>query len=75
MLIDNPENLEDIRKRETDITKERIKKILTAGANVVLVTGGIDDQNLKPFIDAGLNFETRFSTYLHLVCSMLYILG
>lgn len=39
--------------READITKERIQKILTTGANVVLTTGGIDDMCLKYFVDAG----------------------
>jgi T-complex protein 1 subunit alpha len=39
--------------RESDITKERIMKILNSGANVVLTTGGIDDLNLKYFIEAG----------------------
>ena len=39
--------------RESDITKERIQKILGAGANVVLVTGGIDDLCLKYFVEAG----------------------
>lgn len=39
--------------RESDITKERIEKILSAGANVVLVTGGIDDLCLKYFVEAG----------------------
>jgi T-complex protein 1 subunit alpha len=39
--------------RESDITKERIEKILSAGANVVLVSGGIDDLCLKYFVEAG----------------------
>ena len=39
--------------RESDITKERIQKILSAGANVVLTTGGIDDLCLKYFVEAG----------------------
>lgn len=39
--------------READITKERIQKILGAGANVVLVSGGIDDLCLKYFVEAG----------------------
>ena len=39
--------------READITKERIQKILSAGANVVLTTGGIDDLCLKYFVEAG----------------------
>eukprot|EP00800_Vazella_pourtalesii_P018646 TRINITY_DN6070_c0_g1_i1.p1 TRINITY_DN6070_c0_g1~~TRINITY_DN6070_c0_g1_i1.p1 ORF type:complete len:560 (-),score=134.55 TRINITY_DN6070_c0_g1_i1:323-1891(-) len=51
--IENPDNLEPIRQREIDITKERIHKILSSGANVVLTTSGIDDQSMKPFIDAG----------------------
>lgn len=36
-----------IRQREMDITKERIQKILEAGANVILTTKGIDDLALK----------------------------
>lgn len=39
--------------RESDITKERIEKILATGANVVLVSGGIDDLCLKYFVEAG----------------------
>ena len=39
--------------RESDITKERIQKILASGANVVLTTGGIDDLCLKYFVEAG----------------------
>lgn len=39
--------------READITKERIAKILGAGANVILTTGGIDDLCLKYFVEAG----------------------
>jgi T-complex protein 1 subunit alpha len=46
-LITDPEKLEGIRQRESDITKERIQKILAAGANVILCTGGIDDLCLK----------------------------
>ena len=33
--------------RESDITKERIEKILKAGANVILTSKGIDDMSLK----------------------------
>lgn len=39
--------------RESDITKERIQKIMATGANVVLTTGGIDDLCLKYFVEAG----------------------
>lgn len=39
--------------RESDITKERIQKILAAGANVILTTGGIDDMCLKYFVETG----------------------
>lgn len=38
--------------REANITKERIAKILGAGANVILTTGGIDDLCLKYFVEA-----------------------
>lgn len=53
VLISDPEQLEAVRKRESDITKERIEKILAAGANVVLTTQGIDDMCLKYFVEAG----------------------
>ncbi|XP_003740498.1 T-complex protein 1 subunit alpha [Galendromus occidentalis] len=53
VLVSEPEKLEAIRQREMDITKERITKILSAGANVVLTTGGIDDLCLKYFVEAG----------------------
>ena len=36
-----------------DITKERIQKILAAGANVVLTTQGVDNLCMKYFVDAG----------------------
>jgi len=53
VLVTNPDELDAIRDRESDITKERIQKILKAGANVVLTTGGIDDLCLKYFVEAG----------------------
>jgi len=53
VLVSEPEKLEAIRQREMDITKERINKILSAGANVILSTGGIDDLCLKYFVEAG----------------------
>ena len=39
--------------RESEITLERIRKILATGANVVLTTKGIDDLCLKEFVEAG----------------------
>jgi T-complex protein 1 subunit alpha len=53
ITIDDPEQLEAIRKRESEITLERVRKILAAGANVILTTKGIDDLCLKEFIEAG----------------------
>ena len=52
VLVQNPENLENIRQRELDVTKERCKKIIDAGANVILCTKGIDDFALKYFVEA-----------------------
>lgn len=54
ITIDDPEQLEAIRERELTLTKERIQKILKAGANVVLTTKGIDDMCLKMFVEAGV---------------------
>ncbi|RLV94019.1 T-complex protein 1 subunit alpha [Spathaspora sp. JA1] len=49
--IEDPDQLEEIRKREYGIIIERIQKILQAGANVVLTTKGIDDLCLKEFVE------------------------
>lgn len=43
----------DLLHSESDITIERIRKILAAGANVILTTKGIDDLCLKEFVEAG----------------------
>ncbi|GLU04061.1 hypothetical protein SLE2022_212270 [Rubroshorea leprosula] len=53
VLVNDPRELEKIREREADMTKERIEKLLKAGANVVLTTKGIDDMALKYFVEAG----------------------
>ncbi|XP_072265416.1 T-complex protein 1 subunit alpha [Pyxicephalus adspersus] len=53
VIISDPSKLDQIRQRESDITKERIQKILATGANVIFTTGGIDDMCLKYFVDAG----------------------
>lgn len=53
ITIDDPIQLEEIRKRESEITLERVRKILASGANVVLTTKGIDDLCLKEFVEAG----------------------
>lgn len=53
VTIDDPDQLEAIRKRESEITLERIRKILAAGANVIFTTKGIDDLCLKEFVEAG----------------------
>ena len=54
VLITDPSKLEAIRQREIDIAKERIQKIINAGANVVLTTGGIDDMCSKYMVEAGV---------------------
>jgi hypothetical protein len=51
--------------RESDVTKERIQKLLKAGANVIMTTKGIDDMALKvsavwPFARGGQQFVECF---------------
>ncbi|XWS56890.1 hypothetical protein CRYUN_Cryun09bG0124700 [Craigia yunnanensis] len=53
VLVTDPRELEKIPEREADMTKERIEKLLKAGANVVLTTKGIGDMALKYFVEAG----------------------
>ncbi|UZJ52013.1 hypothetical protein CBS101457_001333 [Exobasidium rhododendri] len=53
VTIDDPDQLEKIRARESEMVLERVRKILAAGANVILTTKGIDDLCLKEFVEAG----------------------
>jgi len=53
VLVEDPDQIEAIRQREYDISKEKIQHILNSGANVILTTGGIDDLCLKYFVEAG----------------------
>ena len=52
VVVQNPDNLENIRQRELDLTKERCKKIIDSGANVIICSKGIDDFALKYFVEA-----------------------
>ena len=61
MLINDPEKLGAMRERESDITKERIEKILATGANVIFTTQGIDDMVLKYFVEKGAIAARRVS--------------
>ena len=51
--VTDPQEVENIKRREMDITKEKILKILATGAKIVLTTKGIDDLCLKYFVEAG----------------------
>lgn len=53
VLVDDPKNLEQIRQKECDVLKERIQKILNAGANVILTKMGLDDIAAKYLVEAG----------------------
>eukprot|EP00977_Amphora_coffeiformis_P014897 scaffold4244_cov167-Amphora_coffeaeformis.AAC.10 len=52
--VKDPEEVERIKQREMDLTKEKIQMILAAGAKVVLTTKGIDDLCMKYFVEAGV---------------------
>lgn len=53
IVVTDTKQVEEIRQRELDITKEKIMRILDSGAKVVLTTKGIDDLCLKYFVEAG----------------------
>jgi len=53
VVVTDTKQVEEIRQREMDITKEKIQKIIEAGARVILTTKGIDDLCLKYFVEAG----------------------
>lgn len=51
--VTDPKELEMLRQKEMDITKEKIGKLTSAGCNVVFCSKGIDDLALKYFVEAG----------------------
>ena len=51
VVVRDVKELEKIKKREADITKERINKLIEAGANVILSTKGIDDLCAKYLVE------------------------
>lgn len=53
VIVSDTKQVEEIRQREMDITKEKISRIIQSGARVILTTKGIDDLCLKYFIEAG----------------------
>ncbi|CAI4210893.1 unnamed protein product [Parascedosporium putredinis] len=53
ITVDDPQQLEKIRARESGMILERVDLILKAGANVILTTKGIDDLVLKTFVERG----------------------
>ncbi len=53
ILVTDMKQVEEIRQREMDITKEKIARIVETGANVILTTKGIDDLCMKYFVEAG----------------------
>jgi T-complex protein 1 subunit alpha len=53
ITVDDPQQLEKIRERESGIVLDRVEMILKTGANVVLTTKGIDDMVLKTFVEKG----------------------
>jgi T-complex protein 1 subunit alpha len=59
-LVQDPENLEKIRQREMDVTRERCQKIIEAGANVILCSKGIDDFALKYLVVKNIIAMRRF---------------
>ena len=54
ILVNDPKNLEKIRQKECDVLRDRLKKIIDAGANVILTTKGIDDIASKYMVEANI---------------------
>jgi T-complex protein 1 subunit alpha len=51
--VEDPKEIERIRQKEMDITRDRINCLLKAGANVFLTTKGMDDLSIKYVVEAG----------------------
>jgi T-complex protein 1 subunit alpha len=61
VLVTDPAQLEAIRQREADITKETIARICAAGANVIFTTKAIDDLCQKYLVERGVLAVRRAS--------------
>jgi T-complex protein 1 subunit alpha len=61
VVLSDVRNLDAVRRREQDVAKERIQKVLDAGATVVLTTKGIDDMVAKYLVEAGVMGVRRVS--------------
>merc|ERR1739838_667320 len=69
VLVNDPEKLEAIRQRESDITKERIEKILKTGANVVLTTGAMAVRRCKK-ADLKRIAKATGATFMTTLCNL-----
>ncbi|QPG76015.1 Alpha subunit of chaperonin-containing T-complex [Brettanomyces nanus] len=49
--LENPDQVEQVKQREQEMILDKVRKIISAGANVVLTTKGIDDLCLKEFVE------------------------
>jgi len=54
VLVNDPKNLENIRKREQDILKERLELVINAGATVIFTTKAMDDIASKYLVEKGI---------------------
>ena len=54
ITITDPTKADDIKRRELDITKERVEKMIRAGANVIITSYGIEDAIMKYMVEAGV---------------------
>jgi T-complex protein 1 subunit alpha len=43
VLVEDPKNLEKIRQQELNVLRDRCKKIIDSGANVIITSKGMDD--------------------------------
>lgn len=52
--VTDPGKIEEIRQKETEMTKNKCLAIIESGATLVLTTGGIDEMCVKMFTDRGI---------------------
>lgn len=54
ITVSDPTKVDGFKQREIDITRERIQKMIDAGANVILTTWGIEDTMMKMMVENGV---------------------
>ena len=62
LVLTDPAEVERCKQQEAEMVIRRVKMIIESGANVVFISGGLDDLCSKYFVEKGIAVAKRVST-------------